>query len=184
MCKEQPLLRGENVLLRPLSEADSEAMFASLEDSEVARLTGTHGTFDFDSVREFCARSQATEDRYDYVICDPNHPQVALGEVVLNDIDEANQSANFRVSLYSQDLFNMGWGTEAIALLLDFAFQVLELNRVELEVYEFNTRAIRVYEKLGFKLEGRKRQALNWDGQFYDALVMGLIASDRPANQT
>lgn len=178
-AKHQPLLRGDEILLRPLVKADAQAMFRSLADQEVARLTGTHQTFDFADVERFCERSRHQLDRYDYVICDRNDPTAALGEVVLNDIDDENRCANFRGSLYAQAFFNRGMGSEAIVLLMDFAFNELALNRVELEVFEFNSRAIRVYEKIGFKHEGRKRQVLRWDGEYFDALVMGLVATDR-----
>ena len=179
--KHQPLLQGQRILLRPLVKADAQAMYESLSDQEVARLTGTHETFEFADVENFCERSKQQLDRYDYVICDKDNPDIALGEVVLNDIDDENRCANFRGSLYAQVSFNKGMGTEAIVLLMDFAFNELALNRVELEVFEFNERAIRVYEKIGFKHEGRKRQVLRWEGEYFDALVMGLLASDRPS---
>lgn len=176
MSKTQPVLKGPSIQLRPLVKADAAAMFASLEDQEVARLTGTHDEFTFDAVEQFCGKSASEPDRYDYVICRPEQPEVALGEVVLNDIDLINRSANFRGALYSEHDFSQGIGTEAIRLLLAFGFDELNLNRIELEVYDFNLRAIHVYEKLGFSHEGRKRQALCWQGQYHDALVMGLLA--------
>lgn len=68
-----------------------------------------------------------------------------------------------------------GYGTEAVTLLLDFAFRELNLYRVQLNVFSYNTAAIRVYEKLGFTQEGILRQALHRDGQRYDILMYGLL---------
>ncbi len=177
--KHQPILRGNNILLRPIGQSDAEAMYTSMTDEEVTRLTGSHESFTFEAVESFCAQVAEVPDRYDYAICRPTELNQPLGEVVINDIDLNNRSCNFRCALYSHTNFGRGMGTEAIRLLMDFAFDELAINRVELEVFEFNDRAIHVYEKIGFKHEGRKRQALLWQGEFYDALVMGLISSDR-----
>ena len=176
--KQQPILTGDNIILRPLVTADAKQMFESLADQEVARLTGTHDTFSFEAVESFCSRVGDDPDRFDYVICTETEPS-PLGEVVLNEIDWPNKSASFRGAIYTHQDFGRGLGTESIQLLMDFAFDELKLNRVELEVFEFNERAIHVYEKIGFKHEGRKREALQWEGKFYDALVMSMLASDR-----
>jgi RimJ/RimL family protein N-acetyltransferase len=176
--KQQPILKGRNIFLRPLKTADARQMFDSLTDQEVARLTGTHDTFTFEQVEAFCSRVGDDPDRFDYVICTEAGP-TPLGEVVLNEIDWPNKSGSFRGAIYTQQDFGRGLGTESIQLLVDFAFDELKLNRVELEVFEYNERAIHVYEKIGFQHEGRKREALQWEGKFYDALVMSLLASDR-----
>ena len=64
------------------------------------------------------------------------------------------------------------------AHVLDHAFNERDLHRVDLEVYDFNDRAIHVYKKLGFREEGRLRDALLWDGEFYDAIVMSVLSTD------
>jgi RimJ/RimL family protein N-acetyltransferase len=68
-----------------------------------------------------------------------------------------------------------GLGTEATRLLLGYAFEHLPLHRIELEVYAFNPRARRAYEKAGFVVEGRRRDALLYDGERVDAIVMSVL---------
>jgi RimJ/RimL family protein N-acetyltransferase len=73
-------------------------------------------------------------------------------------------------------------GTEATRLLVDHAFTEIEdppVHRIGLEVYEFNHRAVRLYERMGFRREGVLRDALHWDGGFHDALVMSMLRTDR-----
>ena len=70
-------------------------------------------------------------------------------------------------------------GSEATRLIVDYAFVELGVHRIELEVFAFNPRAIAVYEKLGFVHEGVRRHALLWDGEWIDALVMSIVATDR-----
>jgi RimJ/RimL family protein N-acetyltransferase len=71
--------------------------------------------------------------------------------------------------------YGKGAGTEAARLMLEYGFNVLELHRIDLEVFTFNPRAIHVYEKLGFKREGVRREVLLLEGTYHDSIVMGLL---------
>src|SRR5206468_3077409 len=81
-----------------------------------------------------------------------------IGAVGLHQIDSRNRHAGLGVALGDRTAWGKGYGTEATALLVRHAFCTLNLNRVWLEVYEYNARAVRAYEKVGFRLEGRLRQ--------------------------
>ncbi|KZP30707.1 putative GNAT family acetyltransferase [Athelia psychrophila] len=71
-----------------------------------------------------------------------------------------------------------GYGSEAIRWALNWAFQMAGLHRVELSVFEWNEGARRLYEKLGFVAEGRQRQALWFDGRWWDMLYFGLLEEE------
>jgi RimJ/RimL family protein N-acetyltransferase len=177
----KPVIKGQRISLVPISKAHAQAMFASVNDQEGNHLTGTTARFSFEQVEAHCRRVLTADDRVDYAITLPDGSYV--GEVVLNDIDSHNRSAFFRTALAGQEHYNRGYGSEAIALLLDFAFNTLRLHRIELEVFVFNPRAIHVYEKLGFVREGLKREVLLWDGVYNDAIVMAMLERDYRAAQ-
>lgn len=104
---------------------------------------------------------------------------------MLRGLDADNASCWFRIGLVGPEVYGRGYGTEATRLLLGCAFDTVGLHRIELEVYAFNHRARHVYEKLGFRVEGTRREALDWDGARHDAIVMGLLAHEwRAANPT
>jgi RimJ/RimL family protein N-acetyltransferase len=174
---EKPNLIGDRVILRPITVDDAANMFASLSDEESMRLTGTLDTFTFEQVQNYCRRIETADDRADYAITLKDNPAY-LGEVVLNDIDWHNRSANFRIALASKDIFGKGYGTEATRLILEFGFRTLKLHRIELEVYDFNPRAQRVYEKVGFIREGVRRDVLLLDGQYHSAIVMSILEDE------
>jgi RimJ/RimL family protein N-acetyltransferase len=69
-------------------------------------------------------------------------------------------------------------GTAAIRQLVEFGFRDLNLNRIALHVFATNTRAIHVYEKIGFSREGLLRQAAYVDGGFLDVVLMALLRAD------
>jgi RimJ/RimL family protein N-acetyltransferase len=174
---EKPVLSGRRIVLRPITEADAADMFASLSDAESMRLTGTLDTFTFEQVENYCRRIETADDRADYAITLKDDPGY-LGEVVLNDIDWHNRSANFRIALASNIVFGKGYGTEATRLILEYGFRTLNLHRIELEVYDFNPRAQHVYEKVGFVKEGVRRDVLLWEGEYHSAIVMSILESE------
>lgn len=171
---EKPKLVGNTVVLRSITAADAAVMFASLSDKESMRLTGTKETFTYEQVQNHCRRIEEADDRADYAITLKENGSY-LGEVVLNNIDWENRSANFRIALASQAVFGKGYGTEATRLILGYGFRTLNLHRIELEVYDFNPRALHVYEKVGFVREGVRRDALLWEGVYHNAILMSIL---------
>jgi RimJ/RimL family protein N-acetyltransferase len=159
--------------LVPLRREFAPQMLAGGPDNaEVNRLTGTHATFTLEDYEAYIERTLNDPNRYTRAITEDGR---CIGEVVLT-INEPNRSAGMRIALW--DGFGKGYGTAAIKHVLDHAFTVRNLHRVDLEVYEFNERAIHVYKKLGFREEGRLRDALLWDGVFHDAIVMSILSTD------
>jgi len=171
-----PTLTGERIRLVPLGPEHAEALFESLGDAEMMRLTGTHRTFTRAEIDAFCASRADQDDRLDWVIEDAVTGQ-NVGGIAVNEIDFDNETGGFRIDLVESHR-GRGIGPEAIELMLAYLFEVVGLNRVDLEVYAFNPRAQRSYEKVGFVVEGRLREALFWDGERIDTIVMGLLRAD------
>jgi RimJ/RimL family protein N-acetyltransferase len=101
-----------------------------------------------------------------------------IGVVSLMNISEANASAELSIIVGHPEDRHHGYGAEAIAVLLDYAFGERGLNRVGLSVFEFNEDAIAAYGKLGFRQEGRLRRALRRDGAFHDAILMSVLKEE------
>lgn len=106
-----------------------------------------------------------------------------IGDVGLDGVSWAHGESFVGIAIGERELWGQGYGTEAMRLILRFAFQELNLRRVSLNVFEYNPRAIRSYEKTGFCLEGRVRGALNRSGRRWDILYMGILRSEWEAQQ-
>lgn len=171
-----PVLPGTRVLLRPIGPGDSDDLYTSLQDAEGRRLTGTHREFTREEIAAYCASRAEQTDRISLAIT-AAHSGAFLGEVVLNDHDEPNRSAGLRIALVAAAR-GQGFGSEALRLVLAHAFGPLALHRVSLEVFAFNERAIRAYEKVGFRHEGRMRDALWWNNTQHDTLLMAALATE------
>ncbi|HYH29305.1 MAG TPA: GNAT family protein [Pseudonocardia sp.] len=173
--RDQPTLTGERVRLEPLTPAVLTDYLAVLEDPEVQRLTGSHGSHDREQIVRWLATRCDHHERADWAairIADG----AFLGEAVINQLDVHNASANYRVLLGGAHL-DQGYGTEITRLVVDYALST-GLHRLSLTVFAFNPRARRVYEKCGFVPEGRLRHVLRWDGEWHDEFVMSVLASD------
>jgi RimJ/RimL family protein N-acetyltransferase len=102
-----------------------------------------------------------------------------LGDIGLDVINDwGSRDAFVGLGIGDRNDWGKGYGTDAMKIILRFAFTELNLRRVTLSVFEYNPRAIRSYEKTGFHHEGRLRGALLRDGKRWDMLYMGILAED------
>jgi RimJ/RimL family protein N-acetyltransferase len=176
----KPTLTGEKVILRPYVAADFPALLTAVADPEVLRLTGTAhdpatvpGLVDTERFLQVYRVRNLQPDRLDLAVVDQASGD-CVGEVVLNEWDEGNRSCNFR-TLIGPGGQDRGLGTEALRLIVGYGFEQLGLHRISLEVYAFNPRARRVYEKAGFVAEGVLRESLRYGDEWIDATVMSIL---------
>ena len=101
-----------------------------------------------------------------------------IGTLGVHDVDWRCRSAEIGIMIGEPTCWGQGYGTDAIRGLLRHLFDQMGLNRVTLSVLENNPRAIRCYEKCGFLLEGRRRQAFFRNGDYLDVLVMAVLRQD------
>jgi RimJ/RimL family protein N-acetyltransferase len=182
----KPTLTSTNVVLRPFKiEQDAAALREMLEDPEVLKLTGSHHdpgeVPEWDEAaesrfRDWYGTRNDQADRLDLAVVDKSRGE-CVGEVVFNDWSEPNRSCNFRTIIGPRGR-DRGLGTEAIRLFLAYGFDQLGLHRVSLSVLNFNPRAKRVYDKVGFVTEGVLREEHRWAGEWIDVTVMSLLAHE------
>lgn len=176
----KPTLVGEQVVLRPFVAGDFPAVREALQDPEVVRLTGSRPiVWDRaaeERLREWYGTRGDRTDRLDLAVEDRATGEW-VGEVVLNEWDEHNASCNFR-TMFGPRGRDRGLGTEAVRLVVGYGFGRLGLHRIALEVFSFNPRARRAYEKVGFVAEGVLRDVLRTGQGWADATVMAIIADD------
>ena len=170
--KLNPILKSDNITLRLLTSQDLDAYYEAAfltADPEVDRLTGTTQTFTKEMTRDYLFRIENDSTRYDFLIsCN----EQMKGEVVLNEIEGTH--AGFRICLFNIDSCNHGIGSEAMRLVIDFAFKTLDIEEIELEVLAINPRAKHVYEKIGFRQTEILKNEYHLPEGDIDAIVMTL----------
>jgi RimJ/RimL family protein N-acetyltransferase len=171
-------LEGDRVELRRHVRANYKLYARWYGDPEVWHLTSwTPSPLSRSAVeRLFEDRELSiTDDSFAIHVRGDDEP---IGVISLMNISEANESADLSVIVGHPDNRHKGYGTEAIDLLLCYAFESLGLNRVGLSAFDFNGEAISAYEKLGFVVEGRFRDAIKRRSEFHDAILMSILKRD------
>jgi RimJ/RimL family protein N-acetyltransferase len=101
-----------------------------------------------------------------------------IGEIGLDGISYTLGESYAGIGIGEREYWGKGYGTDAMNILLRYAFTELNLNRVSLTVFEYNPRAIRSYEKCGFKMEGRNRESFLRENRRWDMLHMGILREE------
>lgn len=178
---DKPTLEGEMVRLRPVRAGDAEAMWEMVNDPEARRTTGAVTEPTRAEIDRWCAEVDDRPDRMDLAIT-ANGSDEYLGEIVLEAISTALGSARMRLVMRPR-YRGRGYGTEAIELVLGLAFDGIGLHRVELDVLALNTRALSLYENIGFRVEGRRRDAYRDGDGYCDAVVLSMLEDEYQAGQ-
>ena len=173
-----PQIAGHSVALRRPIAADLPSVVRWYRDPEIARLTRyqTRQMSQAEIERFFQVRMLAP-DALAYSIVEQPAWRL-IGFTTFSALDGDNGSVMFHITIGERDAWGRGLGTEATQLMLGHAFERLGLHRVGLTVFSYNTRAIRAYEKAGFRFEGRLREAIQRDQRYFDEVQMGILAEE------
>lgn len=171
-------IEGRRVVLRRHHIEDLPDVRRWYRDPEIARLTRyTLRPMSDEEIDRFFHGRLMSPESVAYAI-DVRETGRLIGLTTFSNLDPDNGSVLFHISIGEPDAWGRGYGTEATELMLGLAFETIGLHRVGLSVFSFNERAIRSYEKAGFLIEGRERQAILRDGQRWDEITMGVLAPE------
>ena len=171
-----PTLTGATVILRPPRAEDAAARLRLGNDAEIIRLYGgSRGD----------VRPMTMEDATLWVgsLMDKDYAWIILargliGHVRLDRVDLLDRRASLALGIEDPARLGKGYGTAAIRLVQGYAFGPLGLHRLSVRVLAYNHRAIRAYEKCGFRIEGLEREAAFVDGEWHDDVMMGILDRD------
>lgn len=175
----RPMLRGERVWLRPTEPSDVVENAAYAGDSEVGHFLGAKVPMSRAAAERFATGvlSQVGETGFPFSICLLDTEQ-SIGTVFLRNVDKVNGSAIVGIFIGDRRYLGQGYGTDALNALVDFGFGELRLERIELEVFDYNSRAIRSYEKCGFATDAVQRHSRFHRGTYHDVAIMSIIRDD------
>jgi UDP-4-amino-4,6-dideoxy-N-acetyl-beta-L-altrosamine N-acetyltransferase len=170
------LINGKKIKLRPFEREDLESCKHWINDPEIAR----------DVLRVLPVSSYEHIQWYERIIVDRSRVTFAIetteeknyiGNIGLVDIDWIHRKGKLWMYL-GREYWNKGYGKEAATLFLKYVFHRLNLNKIYLDVGDFNHRAIKLYESVNFKKEGLLRQDLYTEGRYVDVIRMSLLRSE------
>jgi RimJ/RimL family protein N-acetyltransferase len=171
-----PTLEAVRVRLRPLQPRDVDGLYEVFSNAEVMRYWSTPPLPDKDAAEQLVAeiiRDVASGKMMKWAIARISDDR-SIGTATLFNPDLSNGRAELGYALGRQ-YWGQGLMGEALQTLLTYAFEVLELRRLEADVDPRNAASIRTLERLGFKREGFLRERWHVDGEIQDALFYGLL---------
>lgn len=167
---------GKGCYLAPMNEDDFELCAEWFNDMEIAvgiGEAGCHYTYvnSKDMMDAFCKR----EHYFTIVESEKNAP---IGICWLKNVNTLERNAEIVILIGNKNYLGKGYGEESINLLLDYSFNIINLNNIMLSVYAFNKRAIKCYEKCGFKIFGVRRKSFTIGKKSYDEVYMDIMADE------
>lgn len=168
---------GEHCYLSPINPADAEKYTAWLNDLEVSKhLIVSDQQINVQKETEIL-NDMIKRGNQIFAIID-KEKDVLIGNCSLFKIDHADRKAELGIFIGDKNYWDKGYGTEALRLLLDYGFNILNLHNIFLNVHSFNKRALRAYEKVGFKIIGRRRESFIMAGKKYDEIFLDILEEE------
>lgn len=174
-----PIVRGERVYLRSSERSDIPLFVEWLNDAETVSFLSMRAPMSIAMEEQWFTGMVERQGKgeYHFVICtfDGDRP---IGNCGLFAVDTVNGSAGIGIMIGDKSLWGQGLGTDAMFALVDFGFGQLPLERLWLDVYDYNPRGRRSYEKVGFVLEGTQRHAIFKQGRYHDIHLMSILRDE------
>lgn len=121
--------------------------------------------------------NSAMKDTYTFAIETLDGGQL-LGGCGVNAVDWKNSHATLGIFIGEDEFLGKGYGTDAFKILIRFVFDEMNINKVKLDVYSFNERAVKSYEKCGFKVDGVQRDDIFREGKYHNIINMSILRSE------
>lgn len=171
------LLLGALVRLRAAEPRDSSLLHAWFNDSEVTRFIASRYPRPSSKSREAVDASATSYSRAGFTVQRATDG-VPIGWVELRDASSEDRTAEVDIAVGDKTCWGMGYGTDTMRTACRFGFEVMNLERIQLEVFLENKPAVRSYEKVGFRHEVTARDAQFRFGRYWDIAVMGLLRGE------
>lgn len=170
------MIQGESVILRPVERTDLERLVTWRNEPSISKHFFNVFPLSLAGQESWFENLLKRKDKKLFII--DIKEQVPVGTVGLDTIDFKNQSAEFGSLLIQPSQQGKGFAKDATMALLRFAFDDLNLNRIYLQVFDWNEPAIKLYLGCGFQKEGLLRQSVYKDGSFQDILLMAILRDE------
>ena len=168
---------GRLIRLRAREPEDEPLLYRWFNDPEVTEHLTLRYPLSHKTEREFIDRVSNPDYAHVSFAIETLDGQM-IGGCGLEDTSPESRSAVLGIAIGEKTFWDGGYGTDAMRTLCRFGFEMMNLHRIQLDVYANNARGLHVYEKIGFQLEVTKRQAVYKFGQYHDVHVMGLLEGE------
>ncbi|MDY4237016.1 MAG: GNAT family protein [Bacilli bacterium] len=171
-------IEGEKVYLSPMNLEDIEKYVKWMNDfSTTDGLGSSSKVTTFESERSWLINNMdKAEQQFAIVLKETDK---LIGNCGFVDINHLHQKGEVGLFIGEEENRSKGYGTEALSLLVEYGFNYLNLKNIMLKVFSFNKRAIKSYEKIGFKVFGKRTEVYYLNGKWYDEYFMEILRKEK-----
>jgi RimJ/RimL family protein N-acetyltransferase len=169
---------GDLVALGPLRRESIPQYLRWMNDFATTRTLGVQPRpMTLEQETAWYEQAATNENEHKFSIIERSSGRV-VGNCGIFDVQLPHRRAEVGILIGEPDARGRGYGTEAMRLLVDYAFTAAGMHSLMLWVYEFNPAARRCYEKVGFREVGRRRESRWFNGRYWDEIAMDILASE------
>ncbi len=175
------MLKGEKVLLRPVKRTDISLFLRWFNDPEVTQYLSMYLPMTEMAEEKWIEEVGTARAGNDVILvmeAQTLEAGRAIGTLGLHRINQKDRSGTFGIAIGEKDFWSQGLGTDAARILIKYGFEQMNLHRISSSVFDFNERSFRMHKKVGFKEEGRRRQAIYKNGQYHDLIEFGMLKEE------
>ncbi len=170
-------IMGKQIYLRAMEPEDMDMFMDMINDAEISKMV-VGWSFPVSKKEQMDWYNNAVSSQNKrFTICLQENDK-AVGVVTLTNIDFVNRSATHGIKLHPSCPKGRGIGTDAVMTLMEYAFNQINLNRLDGSWLLFNTASKRLYEKCGWHEEGIKKKAVYRDGVYHDLAICGILKEE------
>jgi RimJ/RimL family protein N-acetyltransferase len=174
------MIAGEHVILRAFEREDAERCFRWMNDPSIVRTLKSRYPIAFQIEMQWLDRAMDPHAAERHFAIERKDDRAHIGNASIHEIDWVSRTAKFGLFIGEPSAWNRGFGSDAIRTLVRFAFEEMNLQKLRIDIFDYNDRAKHVLETQGFVQEGRLRREFYRDGTYHDIVILSTFRDGAP----
>ena len=174
------MIAGDLVILRAFEREDADRCYRWMNDPNIVRTLKSRYPIAFQNEVEWLERAMHSNVDERHFAIERKEDRTHIGNASIHDIDWISRTASFGLFIGDPSAWNKGFGTDSILTLVRFAFEEMNLQKLRIDVFEYNERAKHLLLTHGFVQEGRLRREFYREGSFHDIVILSIFRDGAP----
>jgi RimJ/RimL family protein N-acetyltransferase len=169
------MIAGEHVILRAFEREDGERCYRWMNDPNIVRTLKSRYPIAFQNEIEWLDRAMHPDGTERHFAIERKEDRAHIGNASIHDIEWVSRTAAFGLFIGEPSAWNKGFGADSIRTLVRFAFEEMNLQKLRINVFDYNERAKHILEAHGFVQEGRLRREFYREGSYHDIVILSTF---------
>jgi RimJ/RimL family protein N-acetyltransferase len=177
--KRRFMIAGEKVILRALETEDLDLCYRWMNDPQIVHTLKSRYPIPIEQEAEWLEDAALPGSDQRHFAVERKEDRAHIGNASLHGIDWVSRVSSFGLFIGEPSAWNRGYGSDAIATLVRFAFEEMNLRKLKINVFDYNERAKHLLASRGFVEEGKLRQEFYREGRYHDLVILSIFRDER-----